>query len=110
LGGPLAFLIVVDGLRHRLYRSVSDGDQDRLFVFAFLLALDFLFLDGEFLLEICYADFILYYFLKVICVVLVLFLILEAVFGVEEGAANVSFDGGDFGLGLLFVLVKLIHL
>lgn len=69
-----------------------------------------MFFDCEFLFEISDAYLIFYYFFEVVCVVLVLFFVLEAVFGIEEGAANVGLDGSDFGLCFLFVLVKLAHL
>lgn len=94
-----AFLIVVYRFRDWLYWGVSDRNEDWLVVLAFFFTSDLFLLLSHFLFEFGDAYLVLYDFLSIVCIaLLMLFLVVEAVFRVEERSSHVGLDRCDLGL------------
>lgn len=103
LGGSLTLLVIIHWLGDGLDGSISDGDEDGLIVLVFFLAAEFLSLLCELFLEFADAYLVLDHFFSIGGAFLLPLLVVEAVFGVEEGSADVGLIGGDLGLYALHV-------
>ena len=101
LSSPFALLIIVDGLRDRLYRSVTNRNKDRLIIFALFFSLYLLAFFSHFPSQLTDAYLVFNHFFTCACSLFLSLFIIKTVLWEEKSSSYVGFIRSNFGFSVL---------